>query len=62
MDDRILGITTEQLRKVRRVVAVAGGGDKTDAIAAGLKTKLVHALITDHTTAEALLTLRKKTA
>jgi DNA-binding transcriptional regulator LsrR (DeoR family) len=27
-----------------------------------LKTKLVHALITDHTTAEALLPSRKKTA
>jgi Transcriptional regulator, contains sigma factor-related N-terminal domain len=60
IDDRILGITTEQLRKVGRVVAVAGGGDKTGAIAAGLKTKLVHALITDHTTAEALLPARAK--
>jgi DNA-binding transcriptional regulator LsrR (DeoR family) len=62
MDDRILGITTQQLRKVRRVVAVAGGGDKTEAIAAGLRTKLVHALITDHTTAEALLPSRGKSA
>ena len=62
IDDRILGITTDQLRKVRRVVAVAGGGDKTEAIAAGLKTKLVHALITDHTTAEALLPPRGKPA
>lgn len=62
IDDRILGITTDQLRKVRRVVAVAGGGDKPEAIAAGLKTKLVHALITDHTTAEALLPKRAKGA
>ena len=62
IDDRILGITTDQLRKVKRVVAVAGGDDKADAIAAGLKTKLVHALITDHTTAEALLPGRKATA
>ena len=58
IDDRILGITTDQLRKAKRVVAVAGGGDKTEAIAAGLKTRLVHALITDHTTAEALLPRR----
>ncbi|CAN5205829.1 sugar-binding transcriptional regulator [soil metagenome] len=56
LDDRILGITTDQLRKVRRVVAVAGGADKTDAVAAGLKTALVHVLITDRATAEALLT------
>ncbi|CAN5891822.1 hypothetical protein BH11GEM2_BH11GEM2_00830 [soil metagenome] len=58
LDDRILGITIDQLRKVRRVVAVAGGGDKTEAIAAGLKTTLVHALITDRVTAEALLVRR----
>ena len=55
LDDRILGITTDQLRKVRRVVAVAGGSDKVEAIAAGLKTGLVHVLITDRPTAEALL-------
>ena len=55
LDDRILGITTEQLRKVQRVVAVAGGSDKVEAIAAGLKTALVHVLITDRPTAEALL-------
>jgi DNA-binding transcriptional regulator LsrR (DeoR family) len=58
LDDRILGITIDQLRKVRRVVAVAGGGGKTEAIAAGLKTRLVHALITDRATAEALLVRR----
>jgi DNA-binding transcriptional regulator LsrR (DeoR family) len=56
LDDRILGITVEQLRKVRRVVAVAGGEDKADAIAAGLKTRIVHTLITDRVTAESLLT------
>jgi DNA-binding transcriptional regulator LsrR (DeoR family) len=55
LDDRILGITTDQLRKVGRVVAVAGGSDKVEAIAAGLKTGLVHVLITDRPTAEALL-------
>jgi len=56
LDDRILGITTEQLRKVPRVVAVAAGPDKTDAIAAALKAGIVNVLITDRTTAEALAT------
>lgn len=55
LDERILGITTDQLRKVRRVVAVAGGADKADAIAAALEAGIVHVLITDRVTAESLL-------
>jgi len=54
LDDRMLGITTEQLRKVERVVAVAGGSDKFDAIVAALQAKIVDVLITDRITAEAL--------
>ncbi|MEO6528676.1 MAG: sugar-binding transcriptional regulator [Gemmatimonadaceae bacterium] len=55
LDDRILGITAEQLHKVPRVVAVAGGPDKTDAILAALRAKLVDVLITDQGTAEELV-------
>ena len=55
LDDRILGITTAQLRKAARVVAVAGGADKVEAIAAALKAGIVHVLITDRSTAEALV-------
>jgi len=54
LDDRILGITNGQLRKAARVVAVAGGADKVEAIAAALKAGIVHVLITDRSTAEAL--------
>lgn len=54
LDERMLGITTEQLRKVKRVVAVAGGTDKFDAIAAALRANIVDVLITDRVTAEAL--------
>ena len=54
LDDRMLGITTEQLRKVERVVAVAGGTAKFDAIAAALRANIVDVLITDRVTAEAL--------
>jgi DNA-binding transcriptional regulator LsrR (DeoR family) len=55
LDDRILGISTEQLRRVTRVVAVAGGADKADAIHAALEAGLVHVLITDHVTAGTLV-------
>ncbi len=54
LDDRMLGITTQQLRKVERVVAVAGGSDKFAAIAAALQADIVDVLITDRLTAEAL--------
>jgi DNA-binding transcriptional regulator LsrR (DeoR family) len=54
LDDRILGITVAQLRKVPRVVAVAGGLDKVDAIGAALGAGIVKALVTDQRTAEAL--------
>ncbi|MDB4915420.1 MAG: sugar-binding protein [Gemmatimonadetes bacterium] len=55
LDNRILGITTDQIRKVDRVVAVAGGKDKITAIAAALEAKIVDVLITDRATAEALV-------
>jgi DNA-binding transcriptional regulator LsrR (DeoR family) len=55
LDDRLLGISTEQLRQVPRVVAVAGGAEKVDAIYAALRSGLVDVLITDHLTAEAVV-------
>ena len=59
LDDRILGITTEQLRNVKRVVAVAGGADKVTAIAAALEAGILDVLITDRSTAESLIKLAK---
>ena len=55
LDERILGITAEQLHKAPRVVAVAGGPDKADAIHAALKSEIVDVLITDQQTAEELV-------
>ena len=55
LDDRILGITVDQLRRAKRVVAVAGGVEKVDAIHAALKSGIVDVLITDQTTASALV-------
>ena len=54
LDERILGITAEQLHKAPRVVAVAGGPEKTDAIRAALKSEMIDVLITDQETAESL--------
>lgn len=55
LNDRVISIELEQLRKIKRVVAVAGGRRKVAAIRGALLGKLVNVLITDLTTAEQLL-------
>ncbi|MEY9534774.1 DNA-binding transcriptional regulator LsrR (DeoR family) [Sinorhizobium fredii] len=54
LDERVIGINLEELAKVDRVVALAGGQKKTDAIAGALRTGVIDMLITDRFTAERL--------
>ena len=56
LDDRVIGMTLEELAKVDRVIAVAGGHSKTPAIHGALKSKVIDLLITDKFTAERLVT------
>lgn len=53
--DRCVNISYEQLQKVPRVVAVAGGAAKADAIRTVSRVGLITELFTDHTLAEAVL-------
>jgi DNA-binding transcriptional regulator LsrR (DeoR family) len=55
VNDRVIGITMEQLSKVERVVGVAGGPHKFTVIQAALRGRLINTLITDHATARRLL-------
>lgn len=55
LDERVIGIELEQLRRVPRAIAVAGGPGKTAAIRAALVGGWVNGLITDRATAERLL-------
>src|SRR5215475_15606205 len=55
LNDRVISMGLDQLRAVRRVVGVAGGKRKTNAILGALAGKLVNVLITDLSTAERLL-------
>ncbi len=57
INDRIIGIQFDEIRKVPNVIAVAGGIDKTHAIHAAIKGKLVNRLITDSRIAEKLLSM-----
>lgn len=54
-DDRILGVSAEQLAAMGQVVVVGGGIRKTEAIRAALRSGLVSCLITDDAVALALL-------
>jgi len=55
LNDRVISMELVQLRAVRRVVGVAGGRRKTNAIRGTLAGKLVNVLITDLACAERLL-------
>jgi DNA-binding transcriptional regulator LsrR (DeoR family) len=55
LSDRIIGIDIEHLRQIPRVVGVAGGRNKIEPIRAALHGRLLNVLITDQSTAKALL-------
>jgi len=55
LDARVIGIELEQLKRVPRAIAVAGGPSKAEAIHAALAGGWVNCLITDTYTAERLL-------
>ncbi|MGI3186675.1 sugar-binding transcriptional regulator [Nioella aestuarii] len=55
LDDRVIGMTLEELSTVGRVIALAGGDRKTDAIRGALRTGVIDILVTDKFTAERLV-------
>lgn len=57
MNDRIIGIEFEEIKKIPHVIVAAGGLDKTNAIFSAIRGGLVDCLITDSRIAEKLLAL-----
>ena len=55
LDDRVVGVTLEELAQIDRVVALAGGKSKTEAIRGALRTGVIDLLITDKYTAKRLV-------
>jgi DNA-binding transcriptional regulator LsrR (DeoR family) len=53
--DRMISISLDQIKKINRVIAVAGGIEKTRAVIAAMKTKLFSELFVDEMLAENLL-------
>ena len=62
LDDRVIGITLEELGQIDRVIALAGGLSKTEAIRGALRTGVIDILITDRFTAARLLGLEAEAA
>ncbi|WP_075292998.1 sugar-binding transcriptional regulator [Pararhizobium arenae] len=56
LDERVIGLSLDELAKIDRVIALAGGKHKTAAIAGALRTKTIDVLVTDKFTAERLVT------
>ena len=54
LNDRVIGISLEDLRRTNRVMALAGGESKTEAIAGALKLGVIDVLVTDKFTAARL--------
>jgi DNA-binding transcriptional regulator LsrR (DeoR family) len=54
-NERVIAVEIEALKKVPLVIGVAAGAEKVNAIKAALEGNLVHVLITDEATANALL-------
>jgi len=55
LNKRVIGITLDDMRKINRVVGVAGGEEKFNAILGAIHGKLINTLITDTNTANRLL-------
>ncbi len=55
LNDRIIGVTIDELRAIPTTVAVAVGTQKANAIVGALKTGALNVLCTDHETAQVIL-------
>ncbi|KPL82179.1 hypothetical protein SE15_13980 [Thermanaerothrix daxensis] len=53
--DRLIGISVEQMRNIKNVIAAAGGVEKHQAVAAALRTGLITHLFVDQALAQLLL-------
>jgi len=56
INERIVGLSLEQLKNLPRVMGVAGGEAKYTIIRAALRGGILDVLVTDHATAQRLLT------
>jgi DNA-binding transcriptional regulator LsrR (DeoR family) len=54
LNERIIGLTLEQIARIPRVIGVAGGAMKREIVLAALRAGILDVLVTDQATAEGL--------
>ena len=57
LDDRVIGISLEDIKKIPRVVGITGGTGKFQAILGAIRGRFINTLITDSFTARRLIEL-----
>jgi DNA-binding transcriptional regulator LsrR (DeoR family) len=60
VNDRVIGLTLDEIRRIPLRVVVAGGHDKDRAIHAALEAGLISVLVTDAGTAARVLTAHRQ--
>jgi DNA-binding transcriptional regulator LsrR (DeoR family) len=55
INDRIIGLDLDQIRRIPRVIGVAGGAEKFEVVRAALRGKFINVLVTDDQIATRLL-------
>jgi DNA-binding transcriptional regulator LsrR (DeoR family) len=55
INDRIIGLDLDQIKRIPRVIGVAGGAEKLHVIRAALRGKFINVLVTDNQVAARLL-------
>lgn len=55
INDRIFGITLQDLKKIKNVIGVAGGKEKVAAILGALRGRFINMLVTDEVSAKGIL-------
>jgi DNA-binding transcriptional regulator LsrR (DeoR family) len=58
----MIGISLDQIRKIKRVIAVAGGTEKSKAVITAMQTKLFSVLFIDEMLAKNILFELKKSS
>jgi DNA-binding transcriptional regulator LsrR (DeoR family) len=61
INERIIGLTIDQIRKIPRVIGIAGGTAKHEMIQAAMRGDILDVLVTDLCTAEVLLARERET-
>jgi len=60
LSGRIIGISVESLRRIPKILCVVGGLEKAYSLLGALKTGIITILVTDETTATAVLSARRE--